>query len=116
MQSLKNLKDRLGKVLLVMYALVPLMTTFALAAEDGQSRFYGTIWSLIPPIVAIVLALITKEVYSSLFLGILVGYLIQMEFNPVAAITTLIADLGDNIGGNAGILIFLVVLGTMVAL
>jgi len=45
-----------------------------------------------------------------------VGYLIQMEFNPVAAITTLIADLGDNIGGNAGILIFLVVLGTMVAL
>ncbi len=116
MQSLKNWKDRLGKVLLVMYALVPLMTTFALAAEDGQSRFYGTIWSLIPPIVAIVLALITKEVYSSLFLGILVGYLIQMEFNPVAAITTLIADLGDNIGGNAGILIFLVVLGTMVAL
>ncbi|MEY8260327.1 Na+/H+ antiporter NhaC family protein [Oscillospiraceae bacterium 50-60] len=116
MQSLKKWKDRLGKVLLVMYALVPLMTTFALAAEDGQSRFYGTIWSLIPPIVAIVLALITKEVYSSLFLGILVGYLIQMEFNPVAAITTLIADLGDNIGGNAGILIFLVVLGTMVAL
>ena len=116
MQSLKNLKDRLGKVLLVMYALVPLMTTFALAAEDGQSRFYGTIWSLIPPIVAIGLALITKEVYSSLFLGILVGYLIQMEFNPVAAITALIADLGDNIGGNAGILIFLVILGTMVAL
>ena len=116
MQSLKNLKDRLGKVLLVMYALVPLMTTFALAAEDGQSRFYGTIWSLIPPIVAIGLALITKEVYSSLFLGILVGYLIQMEFNPVSAITALIADLGDNIGGNAGILIFLVVLGTMVAL
>nr|WP_325251347.1 Na+/H+ antiporter NhaC family protein [uncultured Oscillibacter sp.] len=116
MQSLKNLKDRLGKVLLVMYALVPLMTTFALAAEDGQSRFYGTILSLVPPIVAIGLALITKEVYSSLFLGILVGYLIQMEFNPVAAITALIADLGDNIGGNAGILIFLVVLGTMVAL
>lgn len=116
MQSLKNMKDKLGKILLVMYALVPLMTTFALAAEDGQSRFYGTIWSLVPPIVAIVLALITKEVYSSLFLGILVGYLIQMEFNPVAAVTTLIADLGDNIGGNAGILIFLVVLGTMVAL
>ena len=116
MQSLRNLKDRLGKALLVMYALVPLMTTFALAAEDGQSKFYGTIWSLVPPIVAIGLALITKEVYSSLFLGILVGYLIQMEFNPVSAITALIADLGDNIGGNAGILIFLVVLGTMVAL
>nr|WP_325184235.1 Na+/H+ antiporter NhaC family protein [uncultured Oscillibacter sp.] len=116
MQSLKNLKDRLGKVLLVMYALVPFMTVFAMAAEDGQSRFYGTIWSLVPPVVAIGLALITKEVYSSLFLGILVGYLIQMEFNPVSAITTLIADLGDNIGGNAGILIFLVVLGTMVAL
>ena len=115
MQSLKNFKDKFGKLLLVMYAVVPMMVVVTFA-EDGQSRFYGTVWSLVPPVVAIGLALITKEVYSSLFLGILVGYLIQTEFNPVAAITSLISDLGDNIGGNAGILIFLVVLGVMVAL
>ena len=109
---------KFGKLLIVLFALASVMMTVAFAEGDGEavSQFYGTIWSLVPPIVAIGLALITKEVYSSLFLGILVGYLIQMEFNPVAAITALIADLGDNIGGNAGILIFLVVLGTMVAL
>ncbi len=107
---------KFGMLLLMVYALVPLMTTVAFAAEEGQSRFYGTIFSLVPPIVAIVLALITKEVYSSLFIGIVVGYFIQCEFNPINAFVTLITDLGDNIGGNAGILIFLVVLGTMVAL
>ena len=107
---------KFGMLLLVVYALVPLMTTVAFAAEEGQSRFFGTAWSLLPPIVAIVLALITKEVYSSLFIGILVGFLIQAEFNPINAFTTLINDLAGNIGGNAGILIFLVVLGSMVAL
>ena len=81
--------------LLMVYALVPLMTTVAFAAEEGQSRFYGTIFSLVPPIVAIVLALITKEVYSSLFIGIVVGYFIQCEFNPINAFVTLITDLGD---------------------
>ena len=115
MQSLRKFKDKLGRALLVMYALIPLMVTVAFAA-DGESRFYGTILSLVPPVVAIGLALITKEVYSSLFIGILVGYLIQTEFHPVAALTALISDLSGNIGGNAGILIFLVVLGIMVAL
>ena len=86
-----------------------------LAAEDG-SRFYGTPISLLPPLVAIVLALVTKEVYSSLFLGIIVGYLLQANFSPVGAFELFINDLGGNIGGNAGILIFLVILGTMVAL
>ncbi|HJC00229.1 MAG TPA: Na+/H+ antiporter NhaC family protein [Candidatus Flavonifractor merdavium] len=107
-----------GKFLLVLFALVSVLTLVAFAEGDEAtvSRFYGTIWSLLPPVVAIVLALITKEVYSSLFLGIIVGFLLQADFNPVNAFNLFINDLGSNIGGNAGILIFLVVLGTMVAL
>ena len=109
---------RFGKFLLVLFALACVLTmvVFAEGDEEVKSRFFGTVWSLLPPVVAIVLALITKEVYSSLFLGIIVGFLLQADFNPVNAFNLFITDLGGNIGGNAGILIFLVVLGTMVAL
>ena len=79
----------------------------------------GTFWSLVPPIVAIVLALITKETYSSLFIGILVGALFVGGFNPVASLDTMINDgfigaIAD--GWNAGIFMFLVLLGILVAL
>lgn len=79
----------------------------------------GTFWALLPPIIAIVLALITKEVYSSLFLGILMGGLFFANFNPEVAMNHIINDgfisvLSD--GWNVGILIFLVILGTMVSL
>ncbi|MBR1453210.1 MAG: Na+/H+ antiporter NhaC family protein, partial [Lachnospiraceae bacterium] len=81
--------------------------------------FIGTFWALVPALVAIVLALITKEVYSSLFLGIVIGALFFTGFNPVAAFDKvvnggLITVLSDSY--NVGILIFLVVLGAMVAL
>ena len=81
--------------------------------------FNGTFWALVPPLVAIALALITKEVYSSLFLGIVVGGLLYAEFNVVAAFDHLynngfVAVLSDPY--NVGILIFLVILGAMVAL
>ena len=49
-------------------------------AAEATSSFYGTAWSLLPPVIAIVLALITKEVYSSLFIGILVGGLLYSNF------------------------------------
>ena len=80
---------------------------------------YGTFWALVPPIVAIVLALITKETYSSLFLGIVVGALFVGGFNLVGSLDTMINDgfiaaLSDS--GNAGIFMFLVLLGIMVAL
>ena len=80
---------------------------------------YGTFWALIPPVVAIVLALISKEVYSSLFVGIVVGALFVAEFNIVGAFDTMvndgfIASMSD--GWNAGIFMFLVLLGIMVAL
>ena len=79
----------------------------------------GTFWSLIPPVVAITLALITKEVYSSLFIGILIGGLFYSGFSFTGTITHIFQDgvvksLSDSY--NVGILVFLVVLGTMVAL
>ena len=81
-------------------------------------KVYATFVSLLPPIIAIVLALITKEVYMSLFIGILSGSLIYTMFNPVQTVTktfdTIIAKLAD--GWNVGIIIFLVILGIMVSL
>lgn len=84
-------------------------------AESVQSSF----WALVPPIIAIALALITKEVYSSLFIGILVGALLYSGFNFEGTITHVFQDgiisvLSDS--WNVGILIFLVILGTMVSL
>jgi Na+/H+ antiporter NhaC len=81
--------------------------------------FVGTIWSLLPPIIAIALALITKEVYSSLFIGIVVGGLLYSGFSFSGTmehvfVDGMIAQLSDS--WNVGILIFLVVLGSMVML
>lgn len=83
------------------------------------SNYYATIMALMPPIIAIVLALITKEVYSSLFVGVLAGALFSANFNPIGSIDTLVKDgliasLADS--WNVGIIIFPVVLGIMVAL
>ena len=96
------------------------MLVFA-AEEEAQAlpSCYATIWALFPPLVAIVLALITKEVYSSLFIGILVGGLLYSGFSFEGTITHVFNDgfigvLAD--GYNMGIIIFLVLLGTMVAL
>ena len=72
---------RFGKFLLVLFALACVLTmvVFAEGDEEVKSRFFGTVWSLLPPVVAIVLALITKEVYSSLFVGILVGFVLHLQ-------------------------------------
>jgi len=84
-----------------------------------ESPYYATYLALLPPVIAIVLALITKEVFSSLFLGILSGALLATDFNPVGTLTTIVSDgfissVAD--AWNAGILIFLVLLGMIVAL
>ena len=77
----------------------------------------GTLWSLFPPVVAIGLALITKEVYSSLFVGVLVGGLLSAGFNPLKTMDKITNDgLISAVSGTAGIFIFLVVLGVIVAL
>jgi tetracycline resistance efflux pump len=76
----------------------------------------GTIWALVPPIIAIGLALITKEVYLSLMVGIASGALMFEHFNPVEAMNTIFEIMTGKIGGNCDILIFLVMLGILVAL
>ena len=91
----------------------------ALSKVREELPYFATIWSLLPPIIAIVLALITKEVYSSLFVGILAGGLIYSNFNFEGTITHVFSDgfvgsLADSY--NVGILIFLVMLGALVAM
>ena len=107
----------------IVVALAMSMTAFAGEADAAAegSRMYATGWSLVPPLVAIILALITKEVYSSLFVGIVVGGLFYTNFNVKDAFLTIFTDATDGgmatkIAGNVGILVFLVVLGILVAL
>ncbi len=99
----------------------------AYVAEGGSlddlstvdTPYYATYLALLPPVIAIVLALITKEVFSSLFVGVLAGALLATDFNPVGTLTAIVNDgfiASTADAWNAGILIFLVLLGMMVAL
>ncbi len=96
------------------------MTVFAAEeAAEYVPNLYATFWSLVPPVVAIVLALITKEVYSSLFIGILIGGVFYSNFQFEGTILHvfqdgLVGSLTDEY--NMGILVFLVVLGIMVCM
>lgn len=97
----------------------PLTVLAADAEETYQPALYATIWALLPPLVAIVLALITKEVYSSLFVGIVVGALLYSGFKFEGTVTQIfeggiIKVLSDSY--NVGILIFLVILGSVVCM
>ena len=90
-------------------------------SETGQvavpSNYYATFVSLLPPILAILLALVTKEVYSSLFIGIVLAALFSSNFSPVPAMNTLLeTGLIGAVSGTAGIFVFLVVLGILVAM
>lgn len=76
----------------------------------------GTIFSLIPPVIAIVLALATKEVYLSLLIGILSGAFLFVGANPIVAAETVMDIMGGKIGGNINIVLFLAFLGIVVAL
>ena len=76
----------------------------------------GTIWAFVPAVIAIVLALITKQVYVSLFLGILVGALMYAGGNPLEAMFTLYKVMSEKVGENTPIIVFLVVLGIFVVL
>ena len=102
----------------VALAVVVVALVIAKVANDG-SGFVATGWALFPPVVAIALALISKEVYSSLFLGCLVGALLLADFDPWQTVVNFIGA-GDGVGMinaiDISILIFLVVLGIMVDL
>ena len=96
------------------------MTVFAAEeAAEYVPKMYASFWALVPPVVAIVLALITKEVYSSLFVGILIGGVFWSGFNFEKTVTHVFQDglvgvLSDSY--NVGILVFLVILGIMVCM
>jgi len=76
----------------------------------------GTLWAFLPAVIAIVLALATKQVYVSLFFGILVGSLMYAGGDPLKAMFTLYQVMSDKVGGNTPIIVFLVVLGILVVL
>ncbi len=114
----KNVFLTLGAILLLTLA-----CSITVMAAEGDAEYvpavYSTFWALVPPVVAIGLALITKEVYSSLFVGILMGGLLYSGFQFETTITHIFEDgiisvLSDSY--NVGILVFLVILGTMVGL
>ena len=119
--SLESVKPGQPKRLtyLSLIAVVLFLVWLGYAVGINHMPVKNTVWALIPPIMAISLALITKEVYSSLFLGILTGALLNSGFSPVGAfeqtfpqgIMTVLSD-----KWNVGILVFLVILGTMVQL
>ena len=116
--NLKKVSLFLSMVMLFVLA-SPLTVLAAEESTAASAKFYGTFWSLVPPLVAIALALITKEVYSSLFVGILVGALFYSNFSFEG--TVLHVFQGGMISVltsayNMGILIFLVILGAMVCL
>ena len=102
----------------VALAIVVVALVIAKVSNDG-SGFVATGWALFPPVVAIALALISKEVYSSLFLGCLVGALLLADFAPWQTVVNFIGA-GDGVGMinaiDISILIFLVILGIMVDL
>lgn len=93
------------------------MVGIIIASHAAGVEFAGKFWALIPPLVAIVLALITKEAYSSLFIGIVLGAIMASGCSFKGTVDNVaIAGLSDAVSGNAGILLFLVILGIIVAL
>ncbi|MGE4485648.1 MAG: Na+/H+ antiporter NhaC family protein [Oscillospiraceae bacterium] len=112
-------KLALLSLLLVLVCSVVSVTAFAADGEEYVSNMYATFWGLVPPLIAIVLALITKEVYSSLFIGIIAGALFYSNFNPIGALDTIVSDglIASLVEPwNGGIMLFLVLLGIIVAL
>ena len=104
-----------GAALLGMLSAAPALAEEAAAV--AANPYFGTFWSLVPPLIAIALALITKEVYSSLFCGIIVGALFSCQFNLVATADTVVnAGLIDAVTGTAGIFVFLAILGALTLL
>ena len=87
------------------------------SGAEAVSNMFATPWALVPPVVAIVLALITKEVYSSLFVGIVIGGLFATNFSPIKTVDAVVNDgLIAAVSDLAGIFLFLVLLGVLVAL
>ena len=117
-----DMKKNIKRTAVLSMVLVLMFATNVFGAEQTEEyvpAVYATFWALVPPVVAIGLALITKEVYSSLFIGVLMGGILYSGFSFEGTITHIFEDgmisvLSDSY--NVGILIFLVILGAMVCL
>ncbi len=108
------MKKHISKILLCLAVVLFIIACAFMAPATSAT---GTLWALLPPVIAIVLALITKEVYSSLFVGIVAGGLLATAFNPIHTVGAVVSDgFISAVSGNAGIFIFLVLLGALVAL
>ena len=107
----------LSVLALAVIAVVVLAITMRTAPADATTPYYATFMSLVPPIIAIGLALITKEVFSSLFVGVLAGALFAADFNVVSTVEIVTVDgIIAAVEGTAGIFAFLVILGAIVIL
>ena len=115
---MQGTKRRIIPFILVLAAITGLLMTTAFAEGEAEyvSSFFAQPLSLLPPVLAIALALITKEVYTSLFLGCLVGGFLYANFNPVTAVTSVYDMIASKVGDNMGIVVFLVSLGFIVVL
>ena len=117
-----DMKKNIKRTAVLSVVLVLMFATTVFGAEQTEEyvpAVYATFWALVPPVVAIGLALITKEVYSSLFVGVLMGGILYSGFSFEGTITHIFEDGMINVlsdSYNVGILIFLVILGTMVCL
>lgn len=113
----KNTLVKLIAIGVLLVAVIVLAAVLRTDVDGADSMYFATFMSLVPPVIAIALALVTKEVYSSLFIGIVAGALFATNYNPVKAMDVVIADgLIGAVEAQAGIFVFLVVLGIMVAL
>ena len=117
---MKNVKNKIMRIMTAAFLFSVLCPQMVFAAEEEYvPAMYGTVWALVPPVVAIALALITKEVYSSLFVGIVIGGLFWSGFSFEGTVNHALQDgivgsLSDSY--NMGILVFLVILGIVVCL
>ncbi len=112
----KSLVALIAAIVIIAVVIVGAITTSSNVTEES-SHMYGTFWALVPPVIAIALALITKEVYSSLFIGIVLGGLMYSNFSFVGSVDAVVSDgLMASISDGAGIFAFLVILGIIVAL
>ncbi len=106
------------KIVALCIAAVVIVALLSVAGITGTAQNEnGSIWAFLPPIIAIGLALITKEVYSSLFVGVVSGAILASNFSFTGTLDTIVNDgLIGAVSGSAGIFIFLVELGVIVAL
>lgn len=108
---------RLRTVTTVISLAVALCVVVAALILTHTSGAQTTAWALLAPVIAIALALITKEVYSSLFIGIVIGALLYARSDPATALNTIVGKgLASAVADSAGIFIFLVILGIIVCM